>query len=118
MQKKILVADFLASEGFQCGSETLMQEPNTKESEEGSMGTKTIAGRKTISESLNVHLTLENMQHWVGVAGTLALWLQSLVGPISQERESTNCIEISLFNPSFPHGKIVLSSFSWQLPDE
>lgn len=75
----------------------LMKEPSTKEPEEGSIGTKTIAGRKTISESLNVHLTLENVQHWVGVAGTLALWLQSLVGPISQERESTNCIKRDFF---------------------
>ena len=73
------------------------KEPSTKEPEEGSIGTKTIAGRKTISESLNVHLTLENVQHWVGVAGTLALWLQSLVGPISQERESTNCIKRDFF---------------------
>lgn len=72
MQKKTLVAEFLASEGFQCGSETLMEEPSTKEPEEGSIGTKTITGRKTISESLNVHLAQENrcstrwgwQEHW------------------------------------------------------
>lgn len=56
------VADFLASEGFQCGSETLMEEPSTKEPEEGSIGRKTIAGRKTISESLNTGWGWQ--EHW------------------------------------------------------